>query len=184
VPAVAPLARPAGPGAGGDRRQRKTTFAEEVLADFYEAQRIIEEARSPGTPRDEGVTRQKWDDETEEETRTLNAYFVAAERVNSKQGFFAHLHARRYRFMAYFGRDAGEPYDDLHRIYAEIIVSVRMLIMTHRQRDMGFTPQGITQWKTTIGWGLPENDTIPARMDRMVGAIEKTCQPVVAEIVQ
>jgi len=86
--------------------------------------------------------------------------------------------------MAYFGRDAGEPYDDLHRIYAEIIVSVRMLIMTHRQRDMGFTPQGITQWKTTIGWGLPENDTIPARMDRMVGAIEKTCQPVVAEIVQ
>jgi hypothetical protein len=141
-----------------------------------------EEARSPGTARDEGVTRQKWDDETEEETRTLNAYFVAAERLNSKQEFFAQLHARRYRFLAYFGRDAAKPYDDLHKIYAEILVAVRMLIITHRQRDMGFTPQAIPQLKTTIGWGLPENDTIPARLDRIVEAIEKTCQLVIQEL--
>jgi hypothetical protein len=161
---------------------RKTEFAEQVLADFYEAQRIIGEARSPGTARDEGVTRQKWDDETEEETRTLNAYFVAAERLNSKQEFFAQLHARRYRFLAYFGRDAAKPYDDLHKIYAEILVAVRMLIVTHRQRDMGFTPQTIPQLKTTIGWGLPENDPIPARLDRIVEAIEKTCQPVIQEL--
>jgi hypothetical protein len=47
---------------------------------------------------------------------------------------------------------------------------------------MGFTPQTIPQLKTTIGWGLPENDTIPARLDRIVEAIEKTCQPVIQEL--
>jgi hypothetical protein len=67
----------------------------------------------------------------------LNGYFAAAERLNNRSEFFAQLHARRYRFVAYFGRDAAKPYDDLHKIYADILVAVRMLLDTHRQRDMG-----------------------------------------------
>lgn len=164
--------------------KRRTEFAEVVLADFYQAQRIIEEARSPGIMSGEGSTRPKYADETEDEARTLNGYFAAAERLNNRSEFFAQLHARRYRFVAYFGRDAAKPYDDLHKIYADILVAVRMLLDTHRQRDMGFMPDGIQQWKSIIGWGLPEKDTIPARLTGIIEAVEQTCRPVIQEIAQ
>src|SRR6202030_3285223 len=59
--------------------KRRTEFAEVVLADFYQAQRIIEEARSPGIMSGEGSTRPKYAGETEDEARTLNGYFAAAE---------------------------------------------------------------------------------------------------------
>lgn len=164
--------------------KRRTEFAELVLADFYQAQRIIEEARSPGIMSGEGSTRPKYGDETEDEARTLNGYFAATERLNNRSEFFAQLHARRYRFVAYFGHDAAKPYDDLHKIYAEILVAVRMLLDTHRQRDMGFMPDGIQQWKSTIGWGLPEKDTIPARLTGVIKKIEQTCRPVIQDIAQ
>jgi hypothetical protein len=60
-----------------------------VLADFYQAQRIIDEARSPGSMGNEGSTRPKVAGETEDEERTLNAYFVTAERLNNRSEFFA-----------------------------------------------------------------------------------------------
>jgi hypothetical protein len=162
--------------------KRRTEFAEVVLADFYQAHRIIEEARSPGSMGDEGSKRPKLPGETEDETRTLNAYFATAERLNHRSEFFAQLHSRRYRFIAYFGHEAAKPYDDLHKIYAEILVAVGMLLNTHRQRDMGFMPQGIDEWRGTIGWGSSEKDTIPARLTAIVEAIEKTCRPVIQEI--
>jgi hypothetical protein len=164
--------------------KRRTEFAEVVLADFYQAQRIIEEARSPGIMSGEGVTRPKYVDETEDEAQALNGFFAAAERLNNRSEFFAQLHARRYRFVAYFGRDAAKPYDDLHQIYAEILVAVRMLLNTHRERDLGFMSDGIQQWKSTIGWGLPDKDKIPARLTGLIEAIEQTCRPVIQEIVQ
>jgi hypothetical protein len=69
--------------------KRRTEFAEVVLADFYQAQRIIDEARSPGSMGNEGSTRPKVAGETEDEERTLNAYFVTAERLNNRREFFA-----------------------------------------------------------------------------------------------
>jgi hypothetical protein len=49
--------------------KRRTEFAEAVLADFYQAKQIIEEARSPGVMGDEGSKRPKLPGETEEEAR-------------------------------------------------------------------------------------------------------------------
>ena len=69
--------------------KRRTEFAEVVIADFYQAQRIIDEARSPGSMGNEGSTRPKVAGETEDEERTLNAYFVTAERLNNRSEFFA-----------------------------------------------------------------------------------------------
>jgi hypothetical protein len=42
----------------------------------------------------------------------------------------------------------------------------------------------LDQWKTTIGWGLPEKDTIPARLIGIIEAIEQTCRPVIQQIGQ
>ena len=121
--------------------KRRTDFAEAVLADFYQAKDIISAARSPGSFEDEGSTRPKAKWETEDDTRRLNAYFVTTERLSGKREFFAQLHARRYRFLTYFGPDAAKPYYDLHSVYARIVVAVQMLVGSYRQRDQGSLPQ-------------------------------------------
>jgi hypothetical protein len=93
--------------------KRRTEFAEEVLADFYKARDIIEAARSPGGFADEGTTRKQQSWETEDDTRTLNAYFRTIERVSAHTDFFSQLFSRSHRFIALFGGDAGKPFDDL-----------------------------------------------------------------------
>jgi hypothetical protein len=117
--------------------KRKAELAEDVLADFYQTQDVINAARSPGSLNDEGSTRQKVEGETEADTRRLNAYHSVAERLFNKGEFFAELHARRYRYIALFGTDAVKPYDLLFRIRREIITSVQMLVKTYDNRQFG-----------------------------------------------
>jgi hypothetical protein len=75
--------------------KRKAELAEEVLADFYEGRDIINAARSPGGFGHEGATRPRAEWESEDDTRTLDAYFRTMERLRNKEEFFARFHARR-----------------------------------------------------------------------------------------
>jgi hypothetical protein len=170
--------------------KRKVELAEEVLADIYQARDIIQAARSFANFNNEGSTRHKEEWETEDDTGTLNAYFAAIERLNNQSEFFAELYARRYRFIALFGRDAAKPYDDLFQIRNDIIIAARMLLRTHqrfkvqrprRPRDEESLLKSREKWEKTIWWGLPEEDPIPSRLDCIVEAIEKTCRPAIQE---
>jgi hypothetical protein len=161
--------------------KRKMELAEDVLADFYQARDIINAARSPASFGGEGATREKGTWETEQDTQTLNAYFATAERLNNKADFFAQLHARRYRFIAFFGKDAAKPYDNLHKIYVEIIVAVRMLLRTHRDRAEGTLKNGRKKWQETIWQDEADEDQIPKRLDQIVDAIESTCRRAIQE---
>jgi hypothetical protein len=162
--------------------KRRSELTEVVLADFYQARRIIQEARLPGIRGDEGKSRPRSDRDKEENAR-LDEYFAPAERLYKKSEFFSQLHARRYSFMTFFGSESGKPFDDLHKVHSDIIVAVQMLLMTDRERSEGFNPQGIRQWQATIGWN-PEADTISSRLDTIVDVIEQTCRPVIQEPVQ
>jgi hypothetical protein len=161
--------------------KRKAELAEEVVADFYEARDILNAARSPGSLGHEGTTREKAAWETEQDTRILNAYFTTAERLFNKEEFFAQFYARRYRFAAHFGVEAAKPYDDLHKIYAHVVVAVRMLIGTYRQRSEGSLPENRRRWEESIGWAVTEDDKIPSRLDAIVEDIEKICRPAIQE---
>jgi hypothetical protein len=164
--------------------KRRTEFAEEVLGDFYQARDIIQSARSPGGFGDEGATREKESWETESDTRFLNSYFRTLERLDKKTEFFAQLLARRYRFIAIFGPEAAKPYDDFWRVRGEIIVAVQMLLQTHRQRELGSLPQDRKTWETTMGWVHTAQDPIEVRLNQIIEDIEKTCRPVIQEVVQ
>jgi hypothetical protein len=83
--------------------------------------------------------------------------------------------------MAHFGTEAGQPYDDLHKIYNRIVVAVRMLILTYRGRDQGSSPQDRREWETSIGWVPAADDKIPAELDVLVLEIEKVCRPAIQE---
>lgn len=160
--------------------KRKIELAEEVLADFYQARDIIKAARSPFGYAHEGLSRQKGEDETEEDTRILNSYFAATERLASKADFFAETWARRYRFTAVFGPEAAKAYDDLFEVRNEIIVSVRSLISAHGHRLSASDQVAKARWENTI-WSSAEDDPIPGRLDRVVETIEKTCRPAIRE---
>jgi hypothetical protein len=160
--------------------KRKVELAEEVLANFYEAREIILAARMPGSLGNEGDTRQKGPNETEADTRTLNAYFTVAERLSKKTEFFAQLEARRYRFITHFGAEAAEPYMVLRKIHGEILLGVRMLLMTHHQRELGAAVASIQHWRTVI-WETSEDDQIRERLNTMVESVEKVCRPAIQE---
>jgi hypothetical protein len=160
--------------------KRLTEFAEEVLADFYEARDDINAARSPGGFSSEGRTRPRGPDESEDDTATLNSYYSVAERLSKRTEFFSRLEARRYRFIAHFGLPAAEPYATLRAIHAEIVVTVRMLLMTHGQRQLGTNPSNIEAWRGTI-WQISESDPTQGRLDAMVEAMERTCRPAIEE---
>ncbi|HEV2161197.1 MAG TPA: hypothetical protein VGR52_03025 [Stellaceae bacterium] len=164
--------------------KRRTAFAEDVLADFYQARDVISAARSPGSFEGEGSTRKRADWEQESDSSTLDAYFATTERLVAKREFFAQLYARRYRFMAYFGAEAVKPYDDLHKIYVEVVIAVRMLIDTYRNRDQGSLPAGHSRWKKVI-WDIgSEDDVIRPRLDQVVAAIEAICGPAIRDIAE
>ncbi len=162
--------------------KRRTELAEEVLADFYEARDIIMAASSPGGFGDEGSTRQKEPWETEDDTRLLNSYFRTAERLLNKSEFFAQLSARRNRFLALFGQGAAKPYDEIFRIRGEILIAVRMLIMTHQQRELDSLRHDRQTWETTMGWVHTEQDPIETRLNQLTVGIEEICRPVIQKI--
>lgn len=140
--------------------KRRIELAEEVLADFYQARDIIKAARSRFSYSYEGLTRQKGENETEEDTRILNSYFAASERLASKADFFAETWARRYRFSAVFGSEAAGAYDDLFEVRNEIIASVGSLISAHGHRLSAADQAERERWKNTI-WSGAEDDPIP-----------------------
>ena len=161
--------------------KRRTEFAEEVLADFYRARDIINAARSPGSFSDEGATREKAAWETESDTRTLNAYFAAIERLANNREFFAQLLARRYRFLALFSSTAANLYDDIFKVQIEIRTAVQMLIMTYPQRDLGSLPTDRREWQAVIWDTQSKDDPIPSRLNRIIEGIEAICRPVIQE---
>jgi hypothetical protein len=166
-----------------DIRKRRAVLAEEVLADFYEARDIFNAVRSPGNFSDEGSTRPKTEGESVEDTRILNIYFAAIERLHRKVEFFSKLYARRYRFIAVLGRDAARPYDDLFELRNEIVTAVDMLLITHRDRKTDSLASDMQEWQRAI-WGGRREDPISKKLDSIVAAIEETCRPIIQAVVQ
>lgn len=159
--------------------KRQAEFAEEVLADFYEARDIITQARMPGSFGDEGSTRQEEDWETPTDASRLNSFDVPAERLFNKSEFFSKLYARRNRFLAMFGQENAQPYDEIFKIRGDVLTASRMLISTYRDREQGGLPTSRREWEAKIGWCDPDNDPITHRLNRAIERIEKTCRTVI-----
>ncbi|MHB8857422.1 MAG: hypothetical protein ACYC6K_12480 [Bellilinea sp.] len=107
--------------------KRHIELAENVLALFYEAQDAIREIRSPFSYVGEGATRKHSEYEGEEEAKLLDQAYVVFERYQKREKLFSELRSMKYRFMATFGSDAGESFDDLTRIMNEIFSSAQIL---------------------------------------------------------
>jgi hypothetical protein len=161
--------------------KRRVELAEDVLAEFYEARDIIQAARSPLAYGGEGSTRKRFDDETEDQARSRDAFYAIAERLQAKSEFFAKFNSQRYRFRTYFGETSLKPYEEVRGVYNEIIVAVRMLITTSRRGEDRVDPKLTEKWEKIIWWGLPEEDAIAKRLDDAIVEIEKVCRPIIQD---
>ena len=105
-------------------------WAEQVLADFYKAGKIFEEARSPHTFAGEGAGRSSSAKSNYCRMRAglRNALYAPFERLAREIFFLSEMQARRFRFMALFGNDAAKPFLVFFRTYNEIGFATHTLI--------------------------------------------------------
>ncbi|WP_418117519.1 hypothetical protein [Variovorax sp. 350MFTsu5.1] len=85
--------------------KRQIELAELVLAKFYECRDAIADIRSPFGFGGEGNTRERGENENQEESRILDQAFVAIERYRKREIVFTEFEALKYRFMASFGSE-------------------------------------------------------------------------------
>lgn len=167
--------------------RRRAELAEQTLAMFYEARDIIASARFPGGYGGEGSSREKGTNETEDETRAKNAFYIPVERLSQKSEFWGRFEAARYSFMAVFGGDAAKPFDAVRQVRNRVMLSARWLIRTYGQvnEDRPERQQQREKWEGHIwGDGPDEEDELAKQVDDAVSAIEAVCRPAITGTVK
>lgn len=154
--------------------KRRTELAEQVLADFYKAQRFFHEARVPLSTKGEGSTRVRRKGEEPSKTDHWDAIYAPYERLTKHIDFMSEMHARRFKFMANFGKLSEEPFLVFSRSYNRVAFATGLLLQDEAQFDF----EHITKLKADIGWGLPEEDEIALQLEDAVTKIEMICRPV------
>ena len=153
--------------------KRRTELAEQVLADFYKARDLFEAAQSIYAFAGEGGSRTRDTNETPGETQSRNGLYAPDERLSKHIDFFSELHARRYRFMALFGIDAGKPFGSLLQAHNQIALATSALLDPRRKlRD-----EVREKYESQI-WNYVENDPIKQIVTQAVIDIETICRPV------
>jgi len=170
--------------------RRRIELAEEVLALFYEARDIISIVRSPLSSTEEGKTRAAPEGERSDEKEVKDRAFVVFERFRKHKEPFNRLHAMRYRFMAQFGREAGQPFDDLQSIVREIFLSANMLQhywLQHARRqwlseqELKDHLEKMHKHEAVFWEGASDDDPIDLRTQEVVAAIESRCRKIIGD---
>jgi hypothetical protein len=161
--------------------KRQIELAESVLAMFYEVEDVIREIRNPFSSTIEGKSRQRSEYEIEEESQLLDRAFIVFERYQKREKLFAELRSIKYRFMAVFGSQAGEPFKEMENVLQEIFISARILGKHYWQRQ-GRVSMSEDEFQRhleemnkheAVFWYMGENkDAISPRMRNVVQQVE------------
>ncbi len=116
--------------------KRKYELAEEVLSCFYDISERFDIIRNPTGYVGEGKTRKRNESESPEESETLDNAYVVVERYEKEKAPFIQLKSLKYRFMVLYGKEAGEPFDDIIRLTNKLFYASRSL-GRHYLKDQG-----------------------------------------------
>lgn len=163
--------------------KRKYELAEEVLSLFYECKEKISMIRSPAGYVGEGKTRKRDENELSEESEILDEAYVFFERYEKEKEPFIKLYTLKFRFIAVFGKDANEPFDEIKKIINEILFAANRL--GHRYwKDQGRKKFTEAQFEKhleqmekyeAIVWSSYENDEFNQKVDKSIEKIEAYC---------
>jgi hypothetical protein len=163
--------------------RRKAELAEEVLAQFYRARDIITWARfpvahAPNAPGDGALD----GSDAPKDAREKRRMYAPVQRLAQESQIFSELQASRYRFMAYFGEQAAQPFDEIRSLQNEVVAAAGKLIRAQGGPDTRETRHNRGRWEKAIGWGADqEEDRIAHRLERAVRDIESVCRPLIDE---
>jgi hypothetical protein len=160
--------------------KRKIELAEEVLALFYEARDIIRYIRDPGGFSKEGSSRETEGEETPLVKQARDQAFVPMERYNEHRATFSKLYSLKYRFVAYFGKDAAAPFDDLRGILNEIFLAARRLARYWSiESGTPMTEEKVKkrEMSEAIFWeDEAAKDPINPKLDHIIEQMERMCK--------
>jgi hypothetical protein len=170
--------------------KRNIELAEDVLTLFYQARDAVGRIRNPFSRHGEGETRKAGEYERPDEKELLNRAYVVVERFDKEREIFNKLDVVRYRFMARFGADSKQPFDDLRSIITDIFVSANRLGSHYWQRQ-GRVQMSETEFQTHLRemheheanfWeGAAKKDPVKKRIDEAIEGIEKICRPIIQD---
>lgn len=171
--------------------KRQLELAEEVLAMFYEAQDAVRAIRSPFGYTNEGRTRKPETNETASQKEWRDRAFVTIERSQQFSPLLSKIRSARYRFIAIFGTEAGEPFLELNRLINELHwaandYSEHMDHGVHLDTENETTLRERQEESTKLRRILHEFPSRPDRPDEfgdrlktLIETIERTCKPII-----
>ena len=164
--------------------KRRMELAEEALTLFYQARDVIAEIRSPFGFGGEGETRKPAPGERAADKAELDGAYVLIERYNKHLELFSKLRAMRYRFMARFGRESANPFDELNVVVNKLVQSsYRRASMTRYPRTSASEEeaerldQKAREIDSIYFAGFPD-DAIAPKVESIVAAVETQCNGI------
>ena len=162
------------------RFKRKFELAEEILINAYEAVDVIGVIRFPASRTDEGQTRELKDDETPEQTRTLNNLYVIKERFLKNNDSFKKLFSIRYNVKAVMGKEFEENLNVILKMPKKIFNIVDQYVDVHLNSENYSNEERNRigkEYSKTVFADLTrkEEDPIYMKMKVAIENLEKEC---------
>src|SRR5262249_53702692 len=107
---------------------RQVELAEQLVAGAHQFRDVIRAVRSPMSYAGEGAGRPRGENESEQQARRMDGYYVPFARLNNNSEFITGLMSKRYRARAVFGAKIDDIFRKLHDVLVKIQASAGMLI--------------------------------------------------------
>ena len=165
--------------------QRELDVSEQALALIYECKDNLQFIRSPFGFSGEGQTRKRRPDETEDESKAFDQAYVLIERYEKVKDSFIKLQSIKYKFMAIFGRETEEPFNEVNRIMNELFLAAKRLGSRYWNPKYQGKSERDPNWEKRLSeceakfYSGEEPDIIAKRMDNVVGRIESICSKII-----
>ncbi len=165
--------------------QRELGVAVQALSLIYECRDNLRIIRSLFGYVGEGTTRKRRDNETEEESKVFDDAYVLIERYERVKGSFIKLQAIKYRFMALFGQENAEPFNEVNKIVNELFLAARRLGERYWNPKYRAQAERDPKWydkkakEEAKFWAVKDPDTIAQRMDNAITQVEDACSDII-----
>ena len=168
------------------RDKRRIELAEETLTLFYQAFDAINYMRFPGSYGYEGKSREKEEGESDDAKEVRDNAYVLIERYKPYEKIFSRIQSLRYRFMAIFGKDCGEPFVRIRKLVNILFLSARKLARLWAKKseeilndkELERHHKSIKEEESIFWEGSIEEDKTKKELNQIILDIEKICKPV------
>ena len=160
--------------------KRRVELAEAILAEFLQIANVIQNVRSPAGYWDEGSGRPRSEDETDDQARQLDLYYVPLVRLSKHSDLISGLMSKRYRANSVLGREIEQAFQEITKVISRVRTSAEALTHSVKQPEsvLARNQANIERYETDIWGGLPETDRLQPMVNKAIEIVENVCRPI------